>query len=329
MKRFALLLLLACSIAGAMAQDVTFYTDTGSNFWDTGFIMPRTPNVPGTYSETIAFPYFYTPVAGEQPSISQVTLSSTNYVQGRYVVAHYTSHIVATPTLSTVTAVYVFSYNLDAAGNPTYAVSGSVYNAGDPLQFDSSGNPVDQNGNSVVNPNTTYNSNGVSGTPVYQCAFSYVLNQDGTSTDTYQGCMTGYIGNQVQPAYQVQSPQYTNPQPAVDVNGLPVVFACASHINGAVPPSYKDRLIDSCVLATQQADGTVTQGAVLPPAEYWVTLPFDTACTVLGIAVCGSASSNGTIVGSSGGAAIYSRTALGAPPPPPAPPPCHEDCGGD
>jgi hypothetical protein len=314
---------ICCSIA--FGQDVTFYTDTGSNFGDTGFIMPATPNIPGAYSETIAFPYNYALVPGEQPGMSQMTLASVNYTQGRYVVRHYVSHITQVPTLSIVTPVYVFFENLDANGNPTYVVSGTTYNAGDPEQFDPSGNPIDQNGNSVVNPNTTYNPNGVSGNPIFQCGYSYVINQDGTSTNTYQGCMIGYIGNIVDVAHQVYSPQFTNPQPAVNVNGMPIVFSCSSRVATQVPPSYKDRLVDTCVLATQQADGTVTQGALLPSSEYWVTLPFDTACSSLGIAICSTTVPNSAPF--SGSAAIYSRTALGAPPAPPTPPctNCNDD----
>jgi hypothetical protein len=281
-----------CTIA--FGQDVTFYTDTGSNFCDTGFTMPATSNVPGTYAETIACPYIYTPVTGEQPGVSQLMVSSANYAQGRYLIRHYVSHIVTAPQLFTVTPVYVLLTNFDALGNQTYAVSGSAYNAGSPVQYDANFNLLDQNGVVVVS-----------------CAQSYNTNPDGTATYNYQGCMTGYIGNYVDANHQAQEPQFSSPVAAIDTGGLSVVFTCAS-MNNSLPLAYKDRVVDVCTLGTQQADGSVTAGALLPPSEYWIVLPLDTSCSIIGTALCGPGAGN------SGGAPIYSRSAFGAAPPPPA-----------
>lgn len=230
MKRIIAGLLLAAVSFAASAQDVSFYTDTEANYGDTTFLMPATPNIPGTYAETIAFAYQYMPVAGQQPGLSYINLYSTNYVATRSLI-HYVSHISKTPLLYTVTSM--------------------------------------------------------------------------------PGTMTGYWGNYVDAAHQTRFPAFGNPVPAVDTSGLLVVFKCSAQQptpSDDVSLRYQDRTWDLCQLETQQPDGAMTLGALLPPSEYWIVLPFDTACYVpYTYAECSPTVPHGV----SGGVPIYSRTALG------------------
>jgi hypothetical protein len=290
-----------CSLAGA--QDVSFYTDSGSNSCDTNFTMPADPTgaVPGTYSETVACPYFYQQANGQQPGLSQLTIGSQNYVQGTRVQRHFVSHIVTTPVLYTVTPVYVFTANFDANGGLVYATNGAAFAAGSPVQTDANGNTLDQDGNIVVS-----------------CA-----NVVAGSSYFYQGCTSGYIGNVVDSAHVAQTPLYSSPVAAVDTSGLLVSFTCTTR-NAALPTSYKDRVIDTCTLVTTQTDGTTTAGALLPPSEYWIVLPLDTSCSSLAFVAgkpvaCSGRNPDGTFVGTSGGAPVSTHSAFGAPPA--APPP--------
>jgi hypothetical protein len=272
--------------ATAQAQTpVTEYFFTGSNLGNVtgialpppGWTCPAPDNAcPAPVNVIDDFPISLPAGYTMGPTNIAVTGQNDSVCSGRGCIpGRRDTQIPQAPMLMQAQYVVVLTITYDANGFP-------VYLDGTPVQYDASGNPLAEDGS-----------------PVVSC--DQIGNADGSSS--YIGCETAYT-SAGQP-YQTDATQDVGP--ATDINGNAVVFVDTTTSAG----SYGT--VDHWNLNTQNPDGTISTGAVLPPGLYNVEYS--------------AVSCSGRDCAIPGGSYLFVRTAIHeTPPPPPPPPSCEDGC---